>query len=356
MRFFSGDNKKGGSDEDPFGVNYKDVDSDGKDGESAVNTGPKADLPPNYIRDSATGKFTGKIQRELSREEDNLLKLSPLAKERLLAKTFSETIESQNLENASRRIREQEIAFNTLGRKVSDVSETTADEDSLGNAYTAPLTDEEYESLAKFMQTGSTSDSETKSIDNIVQNAKTDDLIPIARKSSARYSPSAATKDENNPDLDLEWTTLNAQRSMGDIDEEDLEDPFANLMPSDLNPAKKVNRKRAKLLPKELLHHNNLALLRRYVTPGGQIMNRVQSRLGAKDQRKIAKLVKRARHLGLIPVLGQWKVEDHGNLKEEDLLENRAWEDELLDRGLIEAKSSVYKSNDSNADITKAMW
>ncbi|OEU10576.1 hypothetical protein FRACYDRAFT_145650, partial [Fragilariopsis cylindrus CCMP1102] len=50
------------------------------------------------------------------------------------------------------------------------------------------------------------------------------------------------------------------------------------------------------------LHHNNLALLRRYITPSGQIMNRVQSRLGAKDQRKISKLIKRARHLGLIPM------------------------------------------------------
>ncbi|EED88776.1 predicted protein, partial [Thalassiosira pseudonana CCMP1335] len=58
-------------------------------------------------------------------------------------------------------------------------------------------------------------------------------------------------------------------------------------------------------LPKKILHHNNLILLRRYVTPGGKIMNRVQSRLGAKDQRKVAKLVKRARHLGLIPHMGQ---------------------------------------------------
>eukprot|EP00957_Ditylum_brightwellii_P052048 3948181-Ditylum_brightwellii.AAC.1 len=65
-------------------------------------------------------------------------------------------------------------------------------------------------------------------------------------------------------------------------------------MPHDLNPTRHVNRRRAKPVPEQLLHHNNLTLLRRYVTPGGQIMNRVQSRLGAKDQRKLRTLVKRA--------------------------------------------------------------
>ena len=75
-------------------------------------------------------------------------------------------------------------------------------------------------------------------------------------------------------------------------------------------------------------------------------MNRVQSRLGAKDQRKIAKLVKRARHLGLIPHIGQWKFEDHGNLQERGLQAEgnnasaneeegkRDWEIELEKRGL----------------------
>lgn len=357
VRFFSDDNNKKGTsnDEDPFGVNYKDGDSDGNNEESAVNIGPKDDLPPNYIRDSATGKFTGKIQREVSREEANLLKLSPLAKERLLAKQFSETVGNEELETASRRIREQDIAFNTLGRKVADLNAATDDGVA---ADTAPLTDEELKSLGKFMKSGSNNNNETKSIQSLLRDAKVDNLIPIARKSSSGDSPSVATKDENNPDLDLEWTTLAAQQSMGGVDEEDLDDPFANLMPSDLNPAQKVNRKRAKPIPKELLHHNNLSLLRRYVTPGGQIMNRVQSRLGAKDQRKIAKLVKRARNLGLIPVIGQWKVEDHGNTKEQDILENRDWENELLDRGLIKAKSSVYGKGSSNTGgtPTSGMW
>lgn len=343
------------NDEDPFGINYIDTDSASRSEESAVNNiGPKNDLPPNYIRDAATGKFTGKIQKEISKEEANLLRLSPLAKERLLTKKFTKAVENEQLELSSRRIREEEIALNTLGREVSDVSAAVASEsEDEGALFSAALTSAEYNSLGNFMKKSASTEIEHQSIDNILRDAKNDELIPIARKSSARDSTSAATKDENNPDLDLEWTTLAAQRSMGDIDEEDLEDPLANLMPSDLNPAKKVNRKRAKLLPKELLHHNNLSLLRRYVTPGGQIMNRVQSRLGAKDQRKIAKLVKRARNLGLIPVIGQWKVEDHGNLKEEDILENRDWEDELLERGLIKGKSPVYGDN---CNDTSAMW
>lgn len=371
VRFFSDNNRGEGSkdpptpspssianDEDPFGVNYKDVDTDGENDESTVNTGP--DLPPNYIRDSATGKFTGKIQKELSSKDAHLLKLSQLAKGQALTNKFAGSLSNKGLEDSSRRIREQESAFNILGRKVPDVSEAIASEAADGivaGSHTAPLTDAEFRSLEKFMQKSSTGDHETKTINSVLQNAKAENLIPIVRKSSAKHPSSAANKDESDPDLDLEWTTVAAQSSMTDLDEEDLEDPFANLMPSDLNPAKKVNRKRAKPLPRELLHHNNLALLRRYVTPGGQIMNRVQSRLGAKDQRKISKLIKRARHLGLIPVLGQWKVEDHGNVKEKDILENRDWEKELLERGLIEAKSSVYGRSDNNSGGgTGAMW
>ncbi len=353
-------NKSSPNDDDPFGVNYIDTDHDGSREEAAViNVGPKIDLPPNYIRDAATGKFTGKIHKEISREESDLLKLSPLAKNRFLTNKFSERVGKDELELASRRIREQEVAFNTLGRKVSDVKDAMASEGTDGysveSSHSASLSKNEFNSLGRFMRNSVANDDERKSVNNLLRDAVQSEVIPIARKSSTRDSTSEATKDENNPDLDLEWTSLTAQRSMLDIDDEDLDDPLANLMPSDLNPAKKVNRKRAKLLPKELLHHNNLALLRRYVTPGGQIMNRVQSRLGAKDQRKIAKLVKRARHLGIIPVLGQWKVEDHGNLKENDLFENREWEEELINRGLIDPKSIVYGKN-SNNNGTSGMW
>ena len=70
-------------------------------------------------------------------------------------------------------------------------------------------------------------------------------------------------------------------------------------------------------------------------------MNRVQSRLGAKDQRKIAKLVKRARHLGLIPHLGQWKLEDHGYLYE---------------RGVADVVSKKSKEEGGDNETTKKEW
>ena len=74
-------------------------------------------------------------------------------------------------------------------------------------------------------------------------------------------------------------------------------------------------------------------------------MNRVQSRLGAKDQRKIAKMIKRARHLGLIPHMGQWKFEDHGSLHDSTLDEKKDWEVELEERGLwpLADEQEVFK-------------
>ncbi len=352
VRSLSGDDNTGNKtiNEDPFGVNYKDSESDAR-GEG--NIGPRDDLPPKYTRDATTGKFTGMIQKELSREEANLLKMSPLAKERLLAKRFNE-IDDQELDKASRRIREQNFAFNPLGRKVSDVSHAIESSSIDPDESSVPLTEEEFSSLERFMKKSKDSENQNIAMDNILREAKKEDLIPVVRKSSAKHPTST---QENHPDLDpdLEWTGLAAQRSIGgDIDDEDLDDVFANLMPSDLNPSKKVNRKSAKLIPKELLHHNNLSLLRRYVTPGGQIMNRTQSRLGAKDQRKVAKLIKRARHLGLIPVIGQWKVEDNGDIKEEDLLKNREWEEELLERGLIDTENAAYSKE--GHDNTANMW
>ena len=153
-------------------------------------------------------------------------------------------------------------------------------------------------------------------------------------------------------DADLDLAYLNPRlhrKAFGRSHHESTDDPLADLLPSDLNPARKVNRRNAHPIPTRLLHHNNLSLLRRYTTPGGKIMNRVQSRLGAKDQRKISKLVKRARHLGLVPHIGQWKFEDHGAKREferfgkkddgatknEEGLDNlKDWEVELERRGL----------------------
>jgi small subunit ribosomal protein S18 len=154
-----------------------------------------------------------------------------------------------------------------------------------------------------------------------------EDDIPVQQ--TRDRSPNFTHAD--NPDLDMQWLTVAGQRVLSD----ESDDPFSDLMPSDLNPARKVNNRKAKKIPRKLLHHNNLSLLRRYVTPSGQIMNRVQSRLGAKEQRKVAKLVKRARHLGLIPFIGQWKFTNHGNIHEKDISEDRDWEKELKKRGLV---------------------
>jgi small subunit ribosomal protein S18 len=348
VRSFSNEKGSGSSshNEDPFGVNFQDS-SD----ETSGNIGPRESLPPQYIRDETTGKFTGEIKGEVSEQDRQLLNLGGLAKERMVAFKFEKSISkadtfdtssssTHSMANIARRIREESITLNTIGRKVSDVSETAPDGE-VEFPPSAPLSASEMESLKKYMKKTSHGDDISKKVIN-----EADDLIPsVARMSSDKTGDQRS--DEENPDLDLEWMSASAQRTMLDVDREDLDDPFSHLMPSDLNPAKKVNRRRAKPIPTELIHHNNLALLRRYVTPGGQIMNRVQSRLGAKDQRKVAKLIKRARHLGLIPVLGQWKVEDHGSVKDPTLLEEKDWEKKLLERGFVERNSAIWNKDKS---------
>jgi small subunit ribosomal protein S18 len=117
-------------------------------------------------------------------------------------------------------------------------------------------------------------------------------------------------------------------------------------MPGDHSPARLFNRKRSKPKPVKLLHHNNIDLLRRFLTPTGQIMNRVQSRLGARDQRRVAKLVKRARALGLMPYAGQVKVENHGWRHAPNIDKDLPWEKELQRRGL------VIKRSQENTDRT----
>jgi len=356
----SGNGTKSGSgtsgnenEEDPFGVHYQD-------GESAGNIGPKDALPPNYIRDSATGKFTGKVQKEISAVDAALLNLSPLAKEQIFSKRVTQALDrdvddltSSRVAQIASRIREQDMALNTLGRKVADVTaaqenQTQKDAHVDESGFTAPLSESEMQSLGHFVRKNTGKD-ERVAAQRLMEEA--DELIPIARKSSTKVGVPLSTddSDDQNPDLGLEWMTATAQRSMAGVD--DIEyDPFADLSPSDLNPAKLVNRRKAKPIPKEALHHNNLSLLRRYITPGGQIMNRVQSRLGAKDQRKISKLIKRARHLGFIPHLGQWNFEDTGNTREKNILVDTDWEKRLVERGLVQRKSSIWKKANEGSD------
>ena len=148
--------------------------------------------------------------------------------------------------------------------------------------------------------------------------------------------------DPEMDDLDwnLKWLTAGAQREMQDPP---ALHPVFDMMPSDLSPSTLVNRNKAKFIPRSLLSHLNISFLRRYITPAGQIMARSLTRLGAKDQRKIAKLIKRARQIGLIPHYGRWKVEDHGNIYEKDIHVDRDWEQELVRRGLVER--GAWKKN-----------
>ena len=266
---------KGKETEDPFGVNFQDSD----DGEGLGNIGPKDSLPPNYIRDSATGKLTGEIQEEASLQDKQMLNLGPAVQRKLLHQKLDQEISKStvldknetgySMANVARRIREEQTAFSTIGRKVNDIIAAQEDisnsnSNSLGNykddPTSAPLTQDELDSLHKFME----KTAPTEATQHLL--TQTEHLIPTIARQSSTKTPSSSTTDEN-PDLDQEWMTASAQRTMAhtDIDEEDLEDPFANLMPSDLNPAKKVNRRNAKPIPKQLLHHNNLSLLRRYV-------------------------------------------------------------------------------------------
>jgi ribosomal protein S18 len=310
FRLFTTDGKDG---EDPFGVKFED---------GAGNLGK--DLPPNYIRDKATGKFTGEVIREISGDDEKLLKMDDAGKERLLVDRLTakwhDDEEGDEAFHLAQQISEEEMALNTLGRspKGEDIrglrkdGEEDAFDDETG--FSQPLTPEEFKSFARYMK---------KEHDTQISDSDIPVLNPKSKKDAIVY--------EDNPDLDLRWMSTASQREMDGFD---VVDPLADLMPHDMNPTRKVNRKKAKSIPKELLHHNNLGLLRRYVTPAGQIMNRSKSRLGAKDQRKIAKLIKRARALGLIPNTGQWKYENHGNMYEDDIDQEREWEEELVRRGL----------------------
>ena len=314
--------------DDPFGVHFQD----GSDG-----LGP--DKPPSYVRDRATGKMTGEVIRELSDADEKLLtslENDEIAKNRWvmdrLVREWNEerdaTGESVLQSRVADRIRHRDAALNTFGRSGPATTTTQKGKDASGqetyhdeSGFSQPLSPDEFKSLSRYVkqQHGFQIDEST---------------IPVQYgQQQQQQEPDAAySRNNKKENADLEWLSVAGQREMDE--NAAANDPFLDLMPSDLNPARLVNRRKAKPIPKELLHHNNLSLLRRYTTPGGQIMNRVQSRLGAKDQRKVAKLVKRARALGLIPYVGQWKVENHGNIHENDIHKDKEWEAELKRRGL----------------------
>ena len=307
------DEKNYAVNDDPFGVSYED---------GETNLGPDSELPPQYIRDPVSGKLTGETQMELSQEEKDIINMSDDEKEKLVLNRFLETWQKDDdkEDETARLIRREKIGLNVLGRKASDIAKSqgkTNQSDDLSSIddedSSAPLSSDEFKSLRAFLEK------------NYKTKITTDDISVV---------DSSGTTISNrgyDPDQDLAWVKEASKFGTATSEDAWLED----IKPSDLAPVRKLNRREASRIPKKLLHHNNLALLRRYITPGGQILNRVQSRLGAKDQRKIARLVKRARALGLIPFIGQWKFEDHGDLFADDIDEDREWEKQLKERGLI---------------------
>jgi ribosomal protein S18 len=358
---------------------------------SSSSASSAAQLPPSYIRDAVTGKWTNKTHAELSMKDKQLLNLDDESKSeevmRRLEQRWKEAASSvvvgeggggaaagdavddglgslnSEHERLAHRIQEMQLALGPIGRdpayySSSSSSTTTSATDN----QQLPLTPREYQALktyaqieynidprdfVKLVSNGNTSNSSSSSSgNNSNEDAGLDDLIPHNTISSGPDHTllTQTNKQYFDPDLDLAYLNprLHRRAYKGEGGYEDnVNDPLADILPSDLNPTRKVNRRHAQLIPKRLLHHNNLSLLRRYTTPGGKIMNRVQSRLGAKDQRKIAKLVKRARHLGLIPHLGQWKLEDHGYLYE---------------RGVADVVSKKSKEEGGDNETTKKEW
>jgi small subunit ribosomal protein S18 len=65
-------------------------------------------------------------------------------------------------------------------------------------------------------------------------------------------------------------------------------------------------------IDKSELRHTNLHFLQQFVGGNGEILSRRVTGLSAKDQRKVAKLIKRARHMGLVPTVGGWSVKESG--------------------------------------------
>jgi small subunit ribosomal protein S18 len=316
--------------DDPFGVYFDDGSEQGKIGKA---------LPPKYKRDTATGRLTGDIEKELSEEDKRILKADPLEKDKLLLNRLERHWQERGIDASGmpieldalgQRIRETEMGMNVLGRSVrAQAAEEEMDDGStIGrdeSGFSQNLTKQEFDAFSKYMK---------EQYDTEVLE---DDVPVQASQKKTGRTASAAEDDPDNLAQSMKWLSSRAQREMDDH----LDDnPYSDLMPGDLSPTRLVNRRRAKPIPVKLLHHNNVDLLKRFITPTGQVMNRVQTRLGARDQRRVAKLIKRSRALGLLPYAGQFKVESHGWKYAPDIHEDKEWEKELVHRGLVIKRST----------------
>jgi small subunit ribosomal protein S18 len=319
----------------------------------------------------------------LTREEREILTMDPLERDKLLLKRLVQSWDNSAAANSNannsdddddenkpltefaRRVRLAKMALNVLGRTVQaqsakstlqdDGTEFGRDTTFTGGFTQSSLTQSEFDTFQRYMKEQHGKEITEEDIPvhpddkaGKPQRTSKSTIYPLENEDDITIQgiTDDAAVDADNPDLSLKWLTSRAQweinKKYGD------EGPFDEMVPGDLTMSRIVNRKRAKILPRELLHHNNLSLLRRYISPAGQIMHRVRTRLGARDQRKIAKMVKRARNLGLIPHTGQFVVEDHGSIYEQDIRENKPWEEELIRRGLVVTKKQQQQQEQSS--------
>lgn len=333
--------------EDPFGLDF----DDGSDG-----LGPT--LPPSYKRDKTTGAFTGEIETELSDADKELLQADDVQRDRKLLDSFEKHWEKEGLDESGspkelnqlgQRVRESEMALNVLGRSVraQASAEELDDGSELGRdekKFSQHLTKQEFRNFAEFMK-------KKHGVE------VSEDDLPVQENKSSRTKrmDAIAEEDPDHRALSLKWLTARAQRQLDDSVDDN---PYSDLMPGDLSPSRLVSRKRAKRIPREVMHHNNVELLRHFVSPTGLIRNRAQTRLGAWDQRKVAKAIKRARNMGLIPYAGQYKAENHGWKHAPDFHEVKEWEREMVERGLVikkKAANVAEESTDSSNDDTSSV-
>lgn len=272
---------------------------------------------------------------ELSEADKLLLNASDAEKEDQMVRRLQEhlvskaTPEDFPLNRIGRRIRESEAALTRLGRSPAAVSAKETREEKEDMTLDEPLSDKEFSSFSKFLK-------EHENIPSI-----TPDDIPTQEQASFHSSSIESEEDE----LASRWLTARAERQMDDTIDDN---PYSDTMPGDLSPSNLVNRRRAKNIPKQLLHHQNLYLLQTFLDPVTALIRpRVQTRLGARDQRKIAKLVKRSRALGLIPNVGQFKVERTGWVHDSDIAQNRKWETQLEEAGLSLPKITADQLKES---------
>ena len=314
--------------------------------------------PPSYVRDAVTGKWTSDTLAEISAGDRRLLRLDGEDRDEELVARAGRRLAGPSAAGPgpdgaddglgaaggehvriAGRIQEEELALGPIGR---DPAGGLAGEDGAESAederlrVDRPLSPRELQALKTYAQR-----EHGVHPSDFARLASDDpDLIPHNSGGDDGGGPGIGGSAKQGFDADLDLAYLNPALSRRAADDHGAgsggsdDDPFADLLPSDLAPSRKVNRRNARPLPRALVHHNNLSLLRRYSTPGGKIMNRVQSRLGAKDQRKVARAIKRARHLGLVPHIGQWKLEDHGSLQCGGDGGKSDWEAELERRGL----------------------